>query len=107
MCMIRVKRVSTCIYGTTYIRRIYIYIYIYIYEKSTVQLASMGLAQAHPNYICTLHCTLPVVFCTAFTAVLYIESYLFVVISMKLPVELEFQLLYIGDGTKMQSILVS
>ena len=85
----------------TYVRQ------IYIYEKSTVQLASMGLAQAHPNYICTLHCTLPVVFCTAFTAVLYIESHLFVVISMKLPVELEFQLLYIGDGTKMQSILVS
>ena len=97
--MIQAKRVSTCIYGTMYVWQ--------IYEKSTVQLASVGLTQAGPNYICTLHCTLPVVFCTAFTAVLYIESYLFVVISMKLPVELEFQLLYIGDGTKMQSILVS
>ena len=31
-----------------YIRQI-IYIYIYIYENSTVQLASVGLAQAHPN----------------------------------------------------------
>ena len=35
---------SICIYGTTYIRQ------IYIYEKSTVQLASVGLAQARPNY---------------------------------------------------------
>ena len=26
-----------------------IYIYIYIYGKSTVQLASVTLAQAHPN----------------------------------------------------------
>ena len=40
--MIRAKRVSTCIYGTMYVRCIYIYIYIYIYEKSTVQLASVG-----------------------------------------------------------------
>ena len=28
-----------------------IYIYIYIYENSTVELASVGLAQARPNYI--------------------------------------------------------
>ena len=54
----------------------HIYTHIYIYEKSTIQLTSVGLAQARPNYICTLHCTLPVVFCTAFTAVLYVDSYL-------------------------------
>ena len=36
-----VKSVSTWIYRTTYAR--------YIYEKSTVQLASVGLAQARPN----------------------------------------------------------
>ena len=33
---------------TEYIQQI---IYIYIYEKSTVQLASVGLVQAHPNNI--------------------------------------------------------
>ena len=66
--MIQAKRVSTCIYGTMYVWQ--------IYEKSTVQLASVGLTQAGPNYICTLHCTLPVVFRTVFTAVLYIDSYL-------------------------------
>ena len=37
----RVKRMSICIYGMTYVRQ--------IYEKSTVQLTSVGLAQAHPN----------------------------------------------------------
>jgi len=26
------------------------FIYMYMYEKSTVQLTSVGLAQAHPNY---------------------------------------------------------
>ena len=41
--MFRIKRVSTCIYGMTYDR------YIYIYENSTVRLASVGLAQARPN----------------------------------------------------------
>ena len=44
------KEFLICIYGTTYIRQ------IYKYEKSTVQLASVGLAQASPNYI---HIRLP------------------------------------------------
>ena len=42
----RVKRVSACIYGTTYDR--------YIYENSTVRLASVGLAQARPNEVVVL-----------------------------------------------------
>ena len=46
--MFWVKRVSIYIYGTMYVRQIY-NIYIYIYEKSTVQLASVGLAQDRPN----------------------------------------------------------
>ena len=34
----------------TYVHMAGRYIYIYIYEKFPVQLASVGLAQAHPNY---------------------------------------------------------
>ena len=52
--MLWVKRVSTCIYGTTYDRYKYIYIII-IYENSTVRLASVGLAQACPNKNAYLH----------------------------------------------------
>ena len=47
--MFRIKRVSISIYGTTY--DTYIIIIIIIYENCTVRLASVGLAQARPNYI--------------------------------------------------------
>ena len=46
------KECQFAFYGTTYVWQIYIY--IYKYEKSTIQLASVGLAQARPNdHICT------------------------------------------------------
>ena len=44
--MFRVKRVSTCIYGMTYVRQIYNNANIW---KSTFQHTSVGLAQARPN----------------------------------------------------------
>ena len=55
--IVSVKRVSTCIYGMTYVRQIYIYIYIW---KSIVQHTSVGslrlapMTHMHKQYVLLL-----------------------------------------------------